>query len=215
MAITDNLVGYWKMEWNAKDSSGNNNHGADTFQSYSSGKIWQSLVVNANTSAKVFIPYSSSLSIGGYVSVNCWINTNWTWYIWSIFWNISGGTGFQLSVLSPWWIHFSIWWGTSSSPQNSVPFSGFAMVTAIYWWNYIKLYVNGNIVLQWTWTNSITPSTGGSYLWDTWASTSQYIDEVAVWNRDISADVSTLYNAWAWYELPIAKPNYYLNYFNS
>lgn len=75
MALTDNLVSYWKLDGNSNDSKGSNN-GADTAISYSvaNGKIIQGAGFNG-TSSLITITQSASINLDTPFSYNVWLKT--------------------------------------------------------------------------------------------------------------------------------------------
>lgn len=77
MAITDNLVSYYKLDSNSNDSIGSNN-GTDTSVSYVAGKIGNAGSFNGSTSY-INIPDSTTLSFTNKICTwNFWFKTSST-----------------------------------------------------------------------------------------------------------------------------------------
>ena len=75
MALTDNLISYYKLDSNSNDSVGTNN-GTDTSVSYVAGKIGNSGSFNGSTSI-IKCPAASIRPTGNF-TVNAWIKTSVT-----------------------------------------------------------------------------------------------------------------------------------------
>lgn len=80
------IKGYWKLNGNSNDYSGNGNNGTDTNITYSqgNGKLGQAAAFNGTTS-EINCGTSSTLQISGAGTVSCWFNltafsTSSTWY---------------------------------------------------------------------------------------------------------------------------------------
>jgi hypothetical protein len=73
MALTDNIIAYWKLDGNSNDAVGSNN-GTDTDITYSSGngKINQGAGFNGSSSKIV----GSSVNIGTNATIACWFKSS-------------------------------------------------------------------------------------------------------------------------------------------
>lgn len=71
------LVGYWRFDDNAKDSSGNNNHGKWIGKEiYKDGSVYGK-AAEFNGSSYVTISHSSSIDVGkGAFSIGAWVNSD-------------------------------------------------------------------------------------------------------------------------------------------
>src|SRR5262249_48292742 len=103
------LVGWWKGEGNAGDTTGLNNGAAQGNLSYATGEVGQSLKLDGST-ADIFCSSSPSLNVGtgGGLTIECWINPTSVSAACSLVeWNSGSPTGFGT--------HFVL----SSGPPNS------------------------------------------------------------------------------------------------
>ena len=72
---TTGLVGWWKFEKNADDSSVNNNHGtAQGSYAYVAGKVDANAIEFTGNGGKVLVPNSGSLNPTAAITVAAWIN---------------------------------------------------------------------------------------------------------------------------------------------
>lgn len=216
MALTDNLVAYYKLDGNANDSAGSN-HGTATNVSYVAGKISQAGSFNGSSSA-IVIP-------------NTLLNYNWnTAYSIQVWMKTTNSTN-TLALLAnslPSWPYtgfdFSINYGFPTDKQLYVNINaagversnGCAVPSYLYngTWNQIVLtqdnngnnniYINGvNQALIQISSGNPTPNyTGRTNTIGARDNAVSYmngsIDEVGIWSRALSAgEVSQLYNSGA------------------
>jgi hypothetical protein len=200
MALTENIVSYWKLDessGNAADSVGSNT-GTNTNVTYTSGKINNGAVFNGITG---FL--STSLAIPNQYTFSCWVKNNVTSGMilakdeigsrafllsmeasnkikaWA--WNASG-TGYTLTsasgISTTDWVHVVVTWDTSN----------------------LRMYINGveetPVAVTGNAANFATAFTFGKRLYSgspTWYAGS--LDELGVWSRALSSDeVKYLYN---------------------
>jgi len=218
MALTDNIVSYYKWDVNGafSDSAGSND-GTINWASYtSSWKInWCYDFDGTNDYITVPVTYSITTQF----SYNAWVNiddyTNkgqiiahdWTW--------ANRGTQFFIEASTG-----KVWfYRISSAPAlvtdlistSSLWTGGWHMVTATFDDSVgSKLYVDGILVDS----DTVTTATGNCsldvYLGKYSASSADYlnwkIDETAIWSRALtSAEVTSLYNSWAWLQYPFTS----------
>lgn len=76
MALTTNLVSYYKLDGDSTDAAGTGNNGTDTSVSYGSGfgKIGQGASFSGTSYIRV--PYASSLNFSGGLSIAAWVQTS-------------------------------------------------------------------------------------------------------------------------------------------
>ena len=209
MALTDELLNYWKLDessGNASDSVGSVTL-TNSNVTYSSGKINNCAVFNSGTDKLTgTIADIDSYSDGWSISFwayhnNTAIGREWLWQIGE---SSSLGTCFVGTWESPWtnlWFKFgngeTSFYGTNTS--QSIPNEEWFHIVATVNGTSQKLYYNGSLVSNVTKTNTIRNNnttltvgndSGNSYPWD------GSVDEVGIWSRALSSDeVSTLYNS--------------------
>ena len=216
MALTDNLVSYYKMEGNSNDSVGSNN-GTDTSITYSAGngKIGQGAGFNGSSSY-IIAPFLN-LSQG---SVSFWVNFTSLSTSPDIIvsnQNTDGSDTYtQLNVGS----NGSMNWYSAVNELDHVTSAG--VITTGVWYNIIftydgttiKCYVNDV-------EKSLTNSTSGIYWLTTgnqtvigalkrgsqlYSATNGKIDEGGIWSRALSAaEITELYNGGAGLTYPFVS----------
>lgn len=75
MALTDNLVSYWKLDessGNAADSVGGQT-AVNTNATYAAGKINNAAILDAASSAKMVVTQSATVNFAGDISVQAWV----------------------------------------------------------------------------------------------------------------------------------------------
>lgn len=214
------LIWEWTLNWNSNDTLWVNNW-TDTSISYVSWYKWQCASFNGSTSI-IKLPASSIRPTGNF-TVNAWINTSNTWAYKGIFKTYS-----QLSNLVSWFgltvtntnkIEFISWkntWVTANTDYKLVIWAttvttwSWVMVTWVYNWSTLELFVNG--VSDWSvaWTNAPVyqadskPSIGANNYQST--SIVDYfnwlIDEVRVY--DSAENPLTIYNSY------LNNPNFFM-----
>lgn len=78
--LNDNLVGYWKLDNNSNDASGNAHHGSDTSITYTGGNgiLNQGAGLVHASSSYISVTDASALKPTGDFSVNMWIKTSYS-----------------------------------------------------------------------------------------------------------------------------------------
>lgn len=210
MALTTNLVSYWRMEGSSKDSLGANN-GTDTNIAYSAiyGKLFQGMSPTGTlTGTGIDVGNAAALRTTGDFTVSLWFNLQ-----------VNAQAGLFESggqVASP-YQNFTIWYNSGQGilfrvrdnagglPVNIVyTFSSTATwthVVATMSGTTATLYINGTAQPTGTFTgtrNSLTNNCNiGGGISDTSERIIQgYIDEVGFWSRALSSsEVTQLYNS--------------------
>lgn len=204
MALTDNLVAYYKLDGNSNDSVGSNN-GTDTGVSYVSGKINNAGSYNGSTSHTA-VPNNSALQLST-GSISFWFNTTSNLSSWRGLVAKQGAFGVFLNSGE-----LTLYdWGTDLNRASGV-------TPSINTWHHCvlsfqsgvtngtKLYLNGTLIFTTTITVS-SQSEGVSIAAGNYAGNIQnyngLIDEVGIWSRALSpTEVTQLYNSGAGLQYP-------------
>ena len=212
MALTDNLVSYWKLDGNSNDSVGSNN-GTDTNITYSAanGKIIQGAGFNGTSSV---INYPSVPQTGaGEFTMSAWIKGS----DFSVRREIIGfgknvnGQGVSMSIGSDSTFDklYCDFYGAFGSVlgTTSLSTSTWYFVVTTYNGTNLKIYLNGTLDgTGGNFTANIVSNSTNSIGKQFWANTSYFtgsIDEVGVWSRALSStEITTLYNAGAGLQYP-------------
>lgn len=217
MALTDNIIRYYKLDGNSTDSVGGYN-GTDTNVTYSNsyGKINQGAGVFVQSSTTKISAATTGLPTGA----NQRSSSIW---VYSTARASSGG----LQVIFGYgadsnnqsygaYINYTgelVLWlgGTSDRPTGyTLPLNTWVNLVITYSGTNAYVYINGNQV----YTTSITISTGSSFFLfgvhpnsSSWGHVG-YLDEIAIWNRQLtSTEVTQLYNSGAGLQYPfLPKP---------
>ena len=216
MALTTNLVSYWKLDGNSNDSVGTCN-GSDSGVSYVSG-----LIGSAAQSGSISLPNSPSQGLPGGVNdftISTWIfgNTGTASVLYQKNDNVSGDPysdlTFSYDVAGTITLTFRVPFSFSFYPVTStgtLPSSQWNHCVAVRSAGNTLLYINGSLdktgasnssTLDWaTVTNhNINPGTGNK------------LDETAIYTRAISStEVSDLYNGGVGLQYPFVSPQSFL-----
>jgi len=200
MALTDNLVAYYKLDGNSNDSVGSNN-GTDTSVSYSSsyGKINQGANFNGSNSKILISGYNPS--------------DNFTIQAWALYKadnsTIIGSNKTFLYFRSDNKLEFP-YTSSGTSPQvisdSSVSYNNWYHVVVTISSNTIKLYINNVLKSNVSYTGSLVSGDNTGYIGTrdvsaTWFN--GYIDELGIWSRALSpTEVTALYNSGAGLQYP-------------
>lgn len=221
MALSTNLVAYYKLDGNSNDSVGSNN-GTDTSVSYSTsyGKINQGASFNGSSS---YINLNNKIASGTAITVSCWI------------YSLSASQAQDVTIFSnqndtnTYGIVFSrntatanqwgMFYGDGSGHWYTYNANYFTISANT--WHHLVCTINGNVVyvyldgtqvinysgganVNFTNSNNFTlgldsAHTAGRYF-------NGYIDEVGIWSRALSStEVSQLYNGGAGLQYPFGN----------
>jgi len=204
ISLTNGLIGHWKMNGDANDSSINRYNGNATSVTYTTGKISQAVSLTTNTSNITITGLSSVFTQLGTYTVSCWIyptilGTNRN------IWNFGGvGSNRHNLNLSSTLLGFQRYNGTSYTARMS------STIFSINNWYHIVCVNNNGTLSLYVNTNTnginsnqyaITDGSNNLYIGypngTTNGSGSFYglIDDVRVYNRAIStAEIDAIYN---------------------
>jgi hypothetical protein len=221
MALTDNLVAYYKFDSsNSNDSVGSNN-GTDTSVTYSLGNGKINIGAGlAGSPAKITLPsgvYGLFTGTSAY-TVNLWVqhdNTNQC-----IFSACSAGNfrnhGINFLVGGSHHINFYRGDGTTVDEVDggtAMSINTFYMVTAVFTGTQIKCYLNGTSDATAVSSTRSAPTQTGSALGAEFASGTYgtflggAVDEAGFWSRALSdAEITSLYNSGAGFQYPFVNP---------
>lgn len=73
-AITNGLVGWWKMDGNANDSSATANNGTANLATLATGKFGKVYTFSGASGSYVAIPKNAALNINGDITLSAWVN---------------------------------------------------------------------------------------------------------------------------------------------
>lgn len=224
MALTDNLVSYYKLDGNSNDSVGSNN-GTDTSVTYGSsyGKINSGV---AGGLGKIDLGTSDTLNLTSGFSVNFWTkldNTSSNAYLASR-WKYTGGNYRQWTFLvnqtGNYYIDF---WTTrngdgTGSTQVELKYdctayaNTWVMVTGTWDGSNQRLYINGSLVDGPDAQASIFNATGQHTYIGVGDSGSTLpsvvpLDEFGFWSRALSdSEITSLYNSGSGSQYPFTPP---------
>jgi len=229
---TGGLVGYWKFDGNALDSSGSNNNGIFYGETFNDGKLGDGTCAPGSEScpSRVSGYFSNALKFDGtndYISVsdsNSLDLTNSltiTAWIRPINWG-PGGMGRIVDKNSSYMFYvynsgsttrslsFYYWSGTSTnqvwSNKNVLTLNAWQHVAVTYDGQYVKFYVNGTLAGQTTKTGNIALSSSSLYLGNRFSFDRAFngtLDEVRILNRALT---QTEIQAEMQSSMPITKP---------
>ena len=211
MALTDNLLAYWKMEGNSNDSVWSNN-GTDTAITYSAWnwKSWQWAWFNWSTS-RIQLPNSTILNWKTKFTINTWVTfgDHNTWSLRAIIWvqtNYIGALNSQY-ISSNWLDHQISFWPAGTSPAinavnlwNTTTWAWY-MLTHTYDSTLLKTETFLNGTSMGSQTFSSLPAIAVTTVMDIWRSYDSTrihtgnMDEYAIWDRVLTwAEITQLYN---------------------
>lgn len=222
MALTDNLVAYYKFNNDVNDSVGTN-HGTATSITYETGKIDQSTKYNGSTSA-VAVPsgvYSSFGNNNSY-TFTAWVKVSSLATFQTIFnTNISASTngygrGLTLyisqtsGVLNFFRGNFASSTYTTLATTQTISLNTWTFVCATYNGSTMSLSINnGTPVTAASTLSASVPGLGDFGIWKEAGSTyhkmAGNIDEAAIWTRALtSTEITEMYNAGAGNQYPFS-----------
>lgn len=209
MALSTNLVTYWKLDGNSNDSISTNN-GTDTAITYNAGNgiIVQGAGFNGTTS-HIAIANSTDFNFGtGSFSFSAWIKTTVTGSIWG---GRAAGTGPQLGVDGAGKL-YNDGVGTAGVTSTIAVNTGNWVHVAIVWDRsgaLVRQYINGvadttSALGATTATEAITKYIGDEASpGNLFGKFNGAIDEVSFWSRALSAgEIRQLYNGYIGSQYP-------------
>lgn len=203
MALTDDLIEYWKLDGNSKGIFGNN--GADTSVTYnaSNGKLIQGVGFQPGY---IEIPHNAVFNVTTALSISLWMKSNTLQvnkYFISKPANPAGGNnGWDISTGSA--INKVKFILLGLTPQNAevtanIYDGNWHHIVLTYGGNNLTCYIDNNVVVNNNTTGSISTNNnaltiGSFYRTNYNALFAGAIDEVGIWKRKLSAgEVSDLY----------------------
>lgn len=209
MALTDNIIAYWKFQWNSTDEIGSFN-GTDTSITYSTWnwKIGQWAWFNGSSSSiSIGSTFMNNLSAG---TISCWINRSATWAQHTIIDKTQTGTAnyVQFIVDSDDKLRM-ILNNTASVKSTGTISTGWTHVWVTFNGSNCTFYINGSSSGSPANTStspntSRTPFIGKVDNNTAWMNGA--IDELWVWSRALSASEFTeLYNSGNWLTYPFTS----------
>lgn len=227
MALTDNLVAYYKFDNNSNDVTWTNDW-TDTNMSYSTSTklLWTHSADFASASSKINLPANilSNIATWNY-TINVWLyisshTVNWAIYTQSA----NNQSDFILYRVNSWWTITWFYRDWSVSDQHltttttTVPTWAWSMVTiSVNWdWTDPTIYINGSVASIWTQTTTWSPLTPTTTrcnigILDRITTDNDYRDYMDwYWIRTrtlSSSEVTELYNGGAWLQYPFTTAN--------
>lgn len=216
MALTDNIVAYWKLDGNSEDSVASYDL-TDTSVSYNAsyGKIGQGANYGGSPTKSVI---NSDLGItGGAVTLNFWVKINGyssgafvsqmdggSKVQYNIRGKTAGGNGLIFSRVKRGVIDNSITIANNTSDWQ--------MLTLTYDNTDVKAYINGSYqsstASSGNGTATVSDISALGYQLETTEFTNAYIDEVGIWSRALSSDeITALYNSGNGLSYPFTTTN--------
>jgi hypothetical protein len=210
MALTDNILSYWKLDSNSSDSAASNN-GTDASISYANAGIISNCATFNGTSSSIDLNTSAAFNITGDKTFSFWINTTvktGTPVIIGKFngsgnnWYFAVNASWQIIFNTNWWIDLLATWATDITTLWR------CHVVWVVSWSSKQIYLNWSTNGSSASFSSCSPS-GNMFFGKFWSLTSNYyngkLDEVGIWNRALSwAEISSLYNSWSGFTYPFS-----------
>ena len=212
MALTDNLISYWKLDGSSVDAV-NDNDGTDTSVDYDAGygKINQGARFNASGDY-ITIANNANISTSGAISIAMWVysNGNYTGYNTMLA---------KRDTTTNYEVYLSITTGNIGFYNGATAVDSGVSITSNAWHyvvvtkatgtSAVKFYVDGSEVAS---TGSIAISSNSDpLLFGSLNGAEQfygYLDEIGFWTRQITADeITTLYNSGTGLQYPFSTGN--------
>lgn len=216
MALTDNLLAYYKLDWNSNDSLWVINW-TDTNVSYVSWKIWNCAQWNW-TSSKIS-QNSNSWITGTVFSISLWFYNSAFTSLKSVCWTWTGIWWCYNIYLWDWgwfWWGVNIDWNWTMVGTNYPSINQWHHVVAVQNWSnlssWCSIYIDGvlqSITKSYQPTNALSVvNTPMNFLsnFNTSIFNDGKIDEVWIWSRALSStEITQLYNNGNWLQYPFAS----------
>lgn len=210
MALTDNLVAYYKLDSNSNDSHGSN-HGTDTSISYSAGKLSNAADFNGTSS---YIDCSTGIDLGSTAfTLNFWYYPNVTYpdsqYRLTMAKDATGDRQFSMGFADNGKCYFeragtAILGGAGSG--SVVTASAWSMITVYYDATNLYTRINDSANTGPTAMTALVVE-GGSFTLGKRVNGGIFmkgsLDGVGVWTRDLSSsEITELYNSGSGLDYP-------------
>lgn len=203
MALIDNLISYWKMDWNSNDSHSINNW-TDTSISYVTWLIWSGAEMNATSDyiawTWTFPTWTNPSTVSFRVKITEAVVADYR----SLFWYGTASSNAMRNITTyNGSIYISQYW-YSSSAIASYTLNQWMHIVFVYDWTKFLSYINWVYQTWKDWTYSINTTWTTRQIWcGTFTGAKGIYDEVWIWGRALSAgEVTQLYNWWAWFAYP-------------
>lgn len=227
MALTDNLISYWKLDETSGtryDSHGSNNLTDVNTVGYATGKISNCAVTVAanNENLRTVSAISSTFNGISALSFNFWYkSTDTTSYNWlNMFHDGSNMIGFQrLTTTWDFRVYTSTVFASPTVSASSLEDGNWHMVTGVYDGAKVRIYLDGTESgsgTSCTGNTSISSSKFGLFArpYDDAGPISASMDEVGIWTRALtSTDVTSLYNSGSGLAYPFSSTSTNSNFF--
>lgn len=202
-----NLVGYWKMENNWNDSSGQGNHGAAASgtPSFSTNAKVGSYAGSFDGSSNVSVPDSPSLGVTTSFTIMTWIYVAGPSGLssWLFSKNAPGfASGYGIAFAGPTgqvWPHLGISGGLQNpASTGTVTFGQWNLVTVTYDGSQIVIYINDALDSTLAVAGSISPNNSPLYIGNSPGSPTELlnglIDNLAIWDVALTlAEIQDVY----------------------
>ena len=212
MALRDNLIAYYKLDWNANDDLWNNNWTATNII-YVTGRKWDCATLDSTwESFRFWINNQSSIMTNSWAfTVSYWIkkttsftdsNRQWAFFA-------SGGSNeliyhfIESGGPNTFTVYFADWWSASSiNITHWWALDEFHHVVMTWTWTTVKMFFDWIEVWNWTSSSSYNGFWNSSDWFSVWCLRGDsgvnqigwLIDEVWLWNRALSStEVTELY----------------------
>ncbi len=207
---SNGLVGWWSLDGNGKDGSGNDNHGDTTGVKLSLDRFGNYKCLSFNgTSGKVQIPHSKSMNFTK-VTISLWVNaesgyslvnySNWTNASSERFNFGLGDSILNSSIKINSNCNAGVGWKSQTTKTGSL-YNNWRHLVMTFDNSTIKQYVDGVLVGTKNESGILDTCKGGQLKFGAWwVNQPSYLkgslDDIGVWNRELTDDeIKSLYNA--------------------
>jgi chitodextrinase len=200
VAATAGLVAAYSFDEgagsSAADASGNGNTGSLVNATWAAAGKYGGAASFNGSNALVSVPDSSSLDLSAQMTLEAWVDPNAFTHSWDVLLmkaqpnDLVYALYAQSNLNSPAGLIYSNGVEHTLTGTSPLPTGAWSFLAASYDGSSLKLYLNGTLVSQLSYTGAITVSTGpftigGNNVWNEWFS--GLIDNVRVYNRALSA----------------------------
>ena len=209
MALTDNIVAYWKLESNSNDSVASYN-GTDTNVTYITGKIGNGANITGTGGDGISVADNTVFDVNNAKTVSCWIKFD-TQTSNDIIIGKYGDFASADNYKNGWFFQAVNGSGIRASVYNDTPtgyVTSYSTMPSTGVWTHmvmtfngsteLKLFVNGSQVGSTITTAGTFSFNNTSNLWFGKSSGDPFdgmVDEIGIWSRTLSdAEITSLYN---------------------